>query len=124
MTNEKYTILYIEDNGLNRQLMRMICLKREDINLITAEDAESGLKLATKMNFDLVFTDISLPGIDGYEVLARLKRDPHTRNIPVIAVSGDLLKPVDGTAPCFDAYLAKPFQMKTFNATLDMFLRQ
>jgi CheY-like chemotaxis protein len=102
----------------------MICLNREDINLITAGDAESGLKLAKKINFDLVFTDISLPGIDGYEVLARLKRDPQTRKIPVVAVSGDRLKPFDDEAPCFDTYLAKPFQVKTFNATLELFLRK
>ncbi|MDP3479901.1 MAG: response regulator, partial [Desulfoprunum sp.] len=65
------TILYIEDNAANRQLMEMIIERRADLNLIVAEDGQTGLRLAEERQPELILLDNSLPDMDGHEVLAR-----------------------------------------------------
>jgi CheY-like chemotaxis protein len=80
------------------------------LRLISAELPEAGLQLARAQRPDLILLDIQLPGMDGYEVLRRLRADEGTRDIPVIAVSANAM-PADierGLAAGFDAYLTKP----------------
>ena len=79
-------ILLVEDNEMNRDMLSRR-LQRRGYNVLTAVDGESGLAL-TKSDFPaLVLMDMSLPGIDGWEATRRLKADPATRAIPVIALT-------------------------------------
>ncbi len=118
------TILYIEDNAANRQLIEMIIELRADLTLILAEDGLTGLREAEEQQPDLILLDISLPDMDGREVLTRLRKNSKTREIPVISLSGDpLVQPGTPGDPAFDGSLAKPIEIGKFYATIDQHLR-
>ena len=103
-------ILIIEDQEDNRTILRDL-LTAAGYELIEAVDGEEGVKLAQQEKPDLILMDIQLPVIDGYEATRRIKADPSTQSIPVIAVTsyalaGDELKTRE--AGC-DGYIAKPY---------------
>ena len=109
MTSETTaTILYIEDNHANQMLVRLILEHRPGVCLITADTGATGLQEAWCKPPALILLDISLPDMDGYTVLAALRSHPETRDIPVVAISGDLPKPATQPAASFARYLTKP----------------
>ena len=79
-------ILLVEDNEMNRDMLSRR-LQRRGYEVLTAVDGESGLALIKSETPALVLMDMSLPGIDGWEATRRLKADPATRAIPVIALT-------------------------------------
>jgi CheY-like chemotaxis protein/anti-sigma regulatory factor (Ser/Thr protein kinase) len=83
------TLLYVEDNPANFRLVEQIFESHPEVNLVAADNGRTGIDLAKERRPDLVLLDLHLPDIHGAEVLARLKRDPHTREIPVIVVTAD-----------------------------------
>ncbi len=109
------TILVIEDNEINLKLMRSL-LHIGNFNVIEAEDAETGMKIARQKKPDLILMDIQLPGMDGLEATSMLKNDPVTGHIPIIAVTsyamdGDKKKARE--VGC-DWYISKPINTRTF----------
>jgi two-component system cell cycle response regulator DivK len=105
-------VLYIEDNYHNRRLVRKI-LESRGYSLVEAEDGLTGLTMARDLKPPLILLDIGLPGMDGLEVVERLKADTHVKDIPVIAVTasamlGDRERFLE--AGC-DDYLSKPIQV-------------
>jgi len=106
-------ILYIEDNPGNQQLMQQLLEEMSDYELLLCPDAEQGLELAVSAQPELILMDINLPGIDGFEALARLKQDQATRNIPVVAVSANAMDAVLRKAEQagFADYLTKPLEL-------------
>ncbi|HEY9238875.1 MAG TPA: ATP-binding protein, partial [Burkholderiaceae bacterium] len=109
-------VLYIEDNPVNTLLMEAMLARlpaEHAVTMLAAEMPEDGLRMAFAELPDLILLDIQLPGIDGYEVLRRLRLEPACRHTPVIAVSANTLAG-DSTialAAGFDACLGKPFEM-------------
>jgi len=104
------TILYVEDNEMNRQIVRDL-LKRTQYRLIEAHDGEAGVAKALEARPDLILMDIQLPKISGIEAMRRLRADPVTANTPIIAItsfalSGDEQKAKEAGAT---AYIAKPY---------------
>jgi serine phosphatase RsbU (regulator of sigma subunit) len=103
-------ILVVDDNASNRDLL---CrrLQRQGHAMLQAEDGTRALTLIEAEVPDLVLLDLMMPGISGYDVLARLKRDPRLRDIPVIMISA--LSELDSIVRCIEAgaddSLAKPF---------------
>jgi DNA-binding response OmpR family regulator len=79
-------ILIIEDDQLLRKIISRK-LKKEKYKVTEATDGEEGLRLAQLKNPDLILLDLILPEIDGFEVLARLKKNPDVFKIPVIILS-------------------------------------
>lgn len=79
-------ILIIEDDKFLRRVISQK-LSREGYDISEAIDGEKGLKLVQEEKPDLVLLDLILPGIDGFEVLANLKKDPQLSKIPVIILS-------------------------------------
>ena len=79
-------ILLVEDNEMNRDMLSRR-LQRRGHEVLTAVDGESGLAMTRSETPALVLMDMSLPGIDGWEATRRLKADPVTRAIPVIALT-------------------------------------
>ncbi len=79
-------VLLVEDEPLLIDLYEER-FREEAFELITAETGEEALKVALKGGIDLVLLDILLPGINGFEVLRRLKADMETRDIPVIVLT-------------------------------------
>ena len=114
-------LLYIEDNPVNALLLEGMLEHRPHLQLQHAPLPEQGLDLAHSTRPDLVLLDIQLPGIDGYEVLRRLRQDPATRAIPVLALSANAMRSdvERGLAAGFAHYLAKPLDMRLLLAVLD-----
>jgi two-component system cell cycle response regulator DivK len=103
-------ILVVEDTEDNRQIIRDL-LTSVGYELIEALDGAAGVAAAAREKPDLILMDIQLPVMDGYEATRRIKGDPATSAIPIIAVtsyalSGDEEK--TRAAGC-DGYIAKPF---------------
>jgi two-component system cell cycle response regulator DivK len=83
-------ILLVEDNEMNRDMLSRR-LQRRGYTVLIAHDGEQGLAKACSEIPDLILMDISLPFIDGYEVTRRIKANPRTRHIPVIALTAHAL---------------------------------
>ncbi len=109
----RHTVLYIEDNPVNVLLMEAMLARIPTLRLVSAPLPEIGLRIALESRPDVILLDIQLPGIDGYEVLRRLRLDPAGRDIPVIAVSANAMSGdiEHGRAAGFDDYLTKPLDM-------------
>jgi len=105
--------LYIEDNPVNLKLVEQVFARHGHLRLISAPTPGLGLDLARSHHPDLILLDINLPGINGYSVLARLRADPLTRDIPVMAISAmAMARDIErGRAAGFDAYLTKPIDI-------------
>jgi two-component system, cell cycle response regulator DivK len=84
-------ILYIEDNHDNRILVRRV-LEAEGYEVAEAEDGWAGLRAARAERFDLILVDINLPEVDGYEVTARLKELDTAKDVPIIAITANVMK--------------------------------
>lgn len=84
--NEKKSVLFIEDDAF---LARIYVKTFEDcgFEVRLASNGEDGLKLAARDRQDLIILDILLPGMDGFEVLEKLKADPAVKDVPVIILS-------------------------------------
>lgn len=119
---QQQTILYIEDNEANRQLVEMIISRRPQLTLITAEDGTTGLAAADEHQPGMILLDISLPDMDGHEVLNRLKENDRTRTIPVFALSGNATTDTRLASPTFDGYLSKPINIHLFYAAIDQIM--
>ncbi len=116
-------ILIIEDNPQNMKLFRGI-LEKSGYTVLQAVEAKSGLDLAGQEKPDLILMDIQLPGMDGLTATGKLRADPETAAIPVIALTafamkGDREKML--AAGC-DDYVSKPIRYKEFLATVEKWL--
>ena len=112
-------ILIIEDNPTNMSLA-VFLLESAGHSVLTAADAEAGLTLARGELPDLILMDIQLPGMDGLEATALLKKDELTRTIPVIALTALAMKGDEErirAAGC-DGYIAKPMRYQELRATI------
>ena len=106
-------ILIVDDVPKNIQLAGSI-LQRQDYNIFFANNGETALNLAQTNAFDLILLDIMMPGMDGFEVCEQLKKDPNTREIPVIFLTAKT--DTESTIKGFDIgavdYVTKPFNEK------------
>ena len=113
------TILIVEDNPANMTLAAFL-LQSAGHTVLSATDAETGLALARAEQPALILMDIQLPGMDGLEATALLKRDAATGSIPVIALTALAMKGDEErirAAGC-DGYIAKPLAYRDFLATV------
>ncbi len=118
------TILLVEDNELNRDMLSRR-LVRNGYDVLIAEDGAKGLSAAIDSKPDLILMDMSLPVMDGWEATRRLKAEPQTRAIPVIALtahamSSDREKAV--AAGC-DDYDTKPVELERLLAKIERLLQ-
>jgi two-component system, cell cycle response regulator len=111
MVGEPRRVLVVEDDAVTREVLDTV-LDLEEFDVVTAEDGESALDLLSSPNqVDVVVLDVMMPGIDGFEVCARIKGDPRTGGIPVIMLTAKA-SPQDrkaGMRAGCDEYLTKPF---------------
>jgi CheY-like chemotaxis protein len=118
------TLLYVEDNPANLQLVEQLILRRADLRLLSARDGIVGIQLARDKRPEVILMDINLPGISGIEALKILREDPATAQIPVVALSANAM-PRDiekGLQAGFFRYLTKPIKIAEFMHTLDITL--
>jgi CheY-like chemotaxis protein len=110
-----HVILVVEDNERNLKLLRDV-LEYAGYDVRVARTAEDGITLAVKEPPDLVLMDLQLPGIDGMEALRRLRENPRTAHIPVVAVTAQAMKQDRERAldAGFNGYIEKPISVRAF----------
>jgi len=86
-TNKRARILVIDDEESIRGLLKAV-LSKAGHTVLTAEDGEQGIAVAEESRPDIIFMDITMPGMSGYEVTERLKKNPDLTEIPVVFLSG------------------------------------
>lgn len=114
------TVLYVEDNPANLQLMEMVLGRVGELTLHSAPTAEIGIDMAKAVRPDLILMDINLPGMNGLQALEVLRNTPATRGIPVVAVSANAM-PRDikiAEDAGFNGYITKPFNIADVMATV------
>jgi len=79
-------ILLVEDNEMNRDMLSRR-LERKGFEVVIAIDGQAGVDMASSTNPDIILMDLSLPVIDGWEATRRIKADPATQHLPVIALT-------------------------------------
>ena len=115
------TLLYVEDNPANMELVEQLIARCPDIQLLTAVNGTLGIELARATLPTVILMDINLPGISGIKALKILREDPATAHIPVVALSANAM-PRDiekGLEAGFFRYLTKPIKVKEFMDTLN-----
>ena len=117
------TVLIVEDNQNNAELLEdILSVRGYNVNIVTR--GEEALESVEKMKPELILMDIQLPGIDGYEITRRLKNDPFTKDIIIIAVTayalkGDEMKAL--RAGC-DDYMSKPINTRELPEMVERYI--
>jgi PAS domain S-box-containing protein len=120
----QHTLLYVEDNPANLQLVEMIIERHPNLRLLTAVNGHSGIAVARESRPDAILMDINLPDISGLEALRLLRAYPGTAHIPVVAVSANAM-PRDikrGLDAGFFRYITKPIMVNEFMEALGVVL--
>ena len=115
------TVLYVEDNPANLDLVEQLIARRPELRLLSVAEGSLGVEFARVYQPDLILMDINLPGISGLEAMRILRADPVTAQIPVIAISAnavprDIAKAMEAG---FECYLTKPIKVNQFMEALD-----
>ncbi|MDP1656564.1 MAG: ATP-binding protein [Hylemonella sp.] len=115
------TLLYVEDNPANLELVEQIIARRSDLRMLGAADASLGIEFARVYLPAVILMDINLPGISGIEAMKILRAEPSTAHIPIIALSANAA-PHDiqkGTEAGFFNYITKPIRVDQLMDALD-----
>ena len=121
----KKNILVIDDVQDTRRLMRLI-LERGGYKVVDAEDGIEGLRKAHSEPFDLIITDIEMPGMDGYSLVKQLKSSGTTGEIPIIVATshGNLKEMFElGEKPSIACLIEKPFMAEEILEKIDKLLK-
>jgi two-component system, cell cycle response regulator DivK len=121
---EGKVVLLVEDNPANMELAADL-LEVAGYRVVRVTTAEAALDVAKKETFDVILMDVSLPGMDGLEAARRLKQDPRTAAMPVVAITsqamyGDRDKAM--AAGCA-GYLTKPIDTRRFAQTVGAYVK-
>ena len=119
------TLLYVEDNPANLELVEQLIARRPDLRLLSAADGNLGVEFARAYLPDVILMDIHLPGLSGIEALKVLRADPSTAHIPIIALSANAVpRNIEmGLEAGFFDYLTKPIKVNLFMDALDVALQ-
>lgn len=115
------SVLYVEDNPANLELIRQLIARRPDLRLLSATDAKLGIELACAEQPSVILMDINLPGMNGIDAMKILRRHPSTAHIPIIALSANAM-PHDiekGLEAGFFNYVTKPIHVGRFIEAVD-----
>jgi two-component system cell cycle response regulator DivK len=116
-------ILIVEDNEKNMKLARDV-LQFNGFRTLEAVTAEQGLRLAAEHHPDLILMDIQLPGMDGLTALRRLRDDPVTAGIKIVALTAFAMKDDRErfVGAGFDGYLSKPISIRELPSQVRQYL--
>jgi two-component system cell cycle response regulator DivK len=122
-TENKGTILYVEDNADNRTLVRRILLS-EDYDLVEAVNAHDALRVLENTRPDLILMDINMPDMDGYTLTSKIKTIPGFERVPILALTanvmrGDRERTLE--AGC-DGYIQKPLDVDQLIREIERFI--
>jgi CheY-like chemotaxis protein len=113
-------VLYVEDNDDNVYMLKMRLELLGDFDVVAAPDGEQGCAMALAERPDVILMDLEMPVVDGWEATRRLKDDPQTRDIPIIALSAHALagEREKALAAGCDEFDTKPIEFERLVATL------
>jgi two-component system alkaline phosphatase synthesis response regulator PhoP len=117
------TILVVEDDRSLREALAMNFEMRGH-RVLTAADGETGLRLAFDEHPDLIVLDLMLPGLDGFEILGRLREREVDVPVLILSARGQVADKVDGFRLGADDYVTKPFQLPELLARAGRMLRR
>lgn len=116
-------VILVEDNAMNCRLIEFV-LKRDGHSILIYENAEDAVREAAKVSPDIILMDIQLPGMDGLEATRRLKENPETAAVPVVAITAHAMRGDKErilAAGCA-GYIAKPVNTRELSANLEQYL--
>jgi DNA-binding response OmpR family regulator len=124
-TSQQKAIMVVDDSQTVRNIMALI-VHRLGHRVIRASSAMEGLALLTESVPDLIFLDITLPGMDGLDVCKVIKNTRHTKHVPVIMLSGNdqVFDKVMGRLAGASDYITKPFEPETIRKCLETYCGQ
>ena len=124
-TSQQKAIMVVDDSQTVRNIMALI-VHRLGHRTIRAASAMEGLTLLTESVPDLIFLDITLPGMDGLDVCKVIKNTRHTKHVPVIMLSGNdqVFDKVMGRLAGASDYITKPFEPETIRKCLETYCGQ
>jgi CheY-like chemotaxis protein len=113
-------VLYVEDNDDNIYMLKMRLELLGDFEVLTAEDGEKGCAVAAAEQPDIILMDLEMPIVDGWEATRRLRDNPQTRDIPIIALSAHALagERNKAIAAGCDEFDTKPIEFDRLVATV------
>jgi PAS domain S-box-containing protein len=122
---KRRTLLYVEDNPANMELVEQIIGRYPNLQLLTAVNGNSGIEIARVSLPEVILMDLNLPDISGAEALKTLLGDPVTTHIPVIAISANAMsRDIEkGLASGFFRYLTKPIKVNELVDALNVALK-
>jgi CheY-like chemotaxis protein len=118
-------ILIVEDNEDNLTMLDYL-LRAHGYATLLARDGADGVRIATLQRPELILLDIRMPGMDGYEVAAAIRRTPGLERTWIVAVTASVMgSDLDAiTATGFDGYVSKPIDPETFMGEIGRFLKR
>jgi CheY-like chemotaxis protein len=124
-SSRRATLLYVEDNPVNVMIVQELAARWPELDFHSAVDGVSGLASAAELRPSMILLDMQLPDLHGLEVMARLRADPRTREIPCVALSANAM-PDDiahALASGFTDYWTKPLDFALFGQAIDRLTR-
>lgn len=121
--NSRYTALVVDDSLAVRKQLE-IELKLLGVQVVLAENGEQAMEMSRNNDYDIVFLDVVMPGIDGYKVCKYLKKYHRSKNTPVIMLTGKSspFDKVKGSLSGCDSYLTKPLEHEEFQGVARKYL--
>ncbi len=122
-SHSDFRALVVDDSPTVRKQME-IAIKKVGGTVVSVETGEAALAMLEKVDFDMVFLDVVLPGADGYAVCRSIKKSRQTKQLPVIMLTSKS-SPFDkirGNLAGCDTYLTKPVDLKLFQSTIEKYL--
>ena len=113
-------VLYVEHDDDNLYMLKTRLERCGDFEVLTAEDSEQGCKLAVTEHPDVILINLEMPVMDRWEPVRTLKKDPRTRNIPIIGMSAyaEASEREKAMATGCDEFDAKPIEFESLLATV------
>ena len=118
-TSTAQRIVVVEDDPMIRRVIEL-CLDQPARQVDLRADGDAGLEAVRNAAVDLVILDIALPGIDGWEVMRRLRRDGKNVSILILTAYGDSATRDRAEVEGADAYLSKPFRPQDLRKVVDL----
>jgi len=114
----------VVDDSLPVRIQMNMALKGYANNIDLAETGEKALELIKENSYDMIFLDVILPGVDGYDICKTIKNDEATKSIPVVMLTGNSSAEdqIKGTLAGCDSYLIKPVKSELFKETMARYI--
>ncbi|MEK6725966.1 MAG: response regulator [Deltaproteobacteria bacterium] len=121
----RFRILVVEDSPTMRQLITFTLKRLKDVEIVEASDGVDGLKKISAGKFDIIFTDINMPIMDGLKLVSLVKNDPANKDIPIVVITTEGGQEDRDRALALGAnsYITKPIQATSLLATATQLLK-